>query len=312
MRPTPLLLLAYNRPEKLRGVVDALRVLKPALVYVVVDGPKAGNPDDAARVQSVRDVVAEIDWTSDVHTRFRESNVGLRRSVVDAVSWVTGEHGQVIVMEDDIVPGPHVIPYLEYMLELYRGDATIAHVSGYNVIPPAELSHPEQLSRRSVYPESYVWATWDRAWKHYDDELRWPGRGDGTALRRITGSRAAAMRWSQNFADARAGRISTWAYRWIASIWSQDAVTVGPNVNLTEYVGHADGTHTFMTPPWDELPLYDGPLGALLVPAGPLDPKAEAWNNRVVFAGTARGVVRGIAISVALSARGAWRRRRAR
>ena len=312
VRSTPLLLLAYNRPDKLRGVVDALRPLAPALVYVVVDGPKAGNPDDEARVQTVRDVVAEIDWNATVHTRFRPENVGLRRSVVDAVSWVTGEHGQVIVMEDDIVPGSHVIPYLEYMLDLYRDDETVAHVSGYNVVAPSDLSHPEEKSRRSVYPESFVWATWDRAWAHYDDELRWPGRGDGAALRRIAGSRAAALRWSQNFADARAGRISTWAYRWIASIWSRGAVTVVPTENLAESVGHGDGTHTFMSASWVELPIYDGPLEAILVPAGPIDAKGEAWNSRVVFAGTPLGVIRGVAISAALAARGSLRRRRAR
>jgi hypothetical protein len=310
VRSTPVLLLAYNRPHKLRGVVDALRQSAPPLVYVVVDGPKPGNPDDAARVQSVRDVVAEIDWTTDVHTRFRPVNLGLRASVSDAVRWVAGEHGQVIVLEDDIVPGPDVIAYFDYMLDLYRDDATIAHISGYNVVPEGEFSFPEERSRRSVYPESYAWATWGRAWAMYDDDLTWPSSKDGAALRRITGSWPAAHRWAQNFADARRGRISTWAYRWVASMWAHDALTIGPNVNLVRYVGHDDGTHTVMKPRWQELPVYNGPREPLLVPAGPLDPKAEAWNSRVVFTGTVRGVLRGFAVSTVLGARQSWRAHR--
>lgn len=312
MRPTPVLLLAYNRPELLGDLIDALRPLAPGLVYVAVDGPKPGDDDDEARVQATRDAVARIDWTRDVHTRFRPVNMGLRASVADAVGWAVADHGQVIVMEDDVIPGRHVIPYLEHMLERYRDDERILHISGYNNVPDEQLTERGPGSRLSVYPESYTWATWDRAWRHYDDALSWPTRRDRPALRRITGSRSAARRWMQNFADARAGRISTWAYRWVASMWSHDALMVTPNVNLVRYVGHADGTHTVMDPRWPELPLYDGPIEPLLRPAGALDAEADRWTTRVVFEGTPIGVVRGLAISTALGVRKVLRARRAR
>lgn len=304
-----MLLLAYNRPERLTGLIDALRPLAPQLVYVAVDGPKPGDDADAARVHKTQDAVAGIDWTTHIHTRFRPSNVGLRASVADAVTWATTEHGRVIVMEDDIVPGPHVIPYLEYMLEQYGADERVMHVSGYNVVPAGRFSRPDERSRLTPYPESYVWATWDRAWALYDDALSWPAPGDGPALRRITGSWPAAHRWAQNFADARRGRISSWAYRWIASMWAHDAVTINPNVNLATYVGHDDGTHTVMPVRWAEQPLYDGPLQDLLVPAGGVDARADAWTSRVVFSGTVWGVFRGFAISVALAVRKKWRAR---
>jgi hypothetical protein len=311
-RQTPVLLLAYNRPDLLGDLIDALRPIAPPLVYVAVDGPKAGDDADTARVQATRDAVAGIDWTRDVHTRFRPVNVGLRASVSDAVTWAVAEHGQVIVMEDDVLPGRHVIRYLEHMLERYRDDERIFHVSGYNNVPDEHLGEPGPGSRLSMYPESYTWATWDRAWRHYDDRLTWPTARDGRALRRITGSRAAALRWRQNFADARAGRISTWAYRWVASMWSQDALMITPNVNLVRYVGHDDGTHTVMDPRWAELEVYDGPIEPLLRPAGPLDAAADRWTTRDVFEGTPIGVLRGVAISTALGARKALRARRAR
>jgi hypothetical protein len=309
VRPTPVLLLAYNRPEKLERLIDALRRDAPPLVYVVVDGPKSWVPGDEERVEAVRAAAARIDWDADVRTRFRESNVGLRRSVVDAVGWVTGEHGEVIVIEDDVVPGPDVLAYLAHMLERYRDDERVAHVSGYNVVP-AEVLHGRAGSRFSVYPESFLWATWARAWAHYDDALAWPGRGDGPALRRTVASTWAAARWRQNFADARADRIASWAYRWIASMWSRGSLVVSPNVNLATYIGLDDGTHTVTRPKWRDLPVYDGPRAALLTDAEPLDPVAERWISRVVFGGTAVGVARGVAISVVLGARKRWRARR--
>lgn len=303
LRATPLLILAYNRPEKLLGLIDALRETRPSPIMVVVDGPKPGDARDAQRVQAVRDAVSSIDWGAEVRTRFRPVNVGLRASVTDAVSWAVDEYGQVAVIEEDVVPGPDFLPYVEAMLERFRDDERIAHISGYNVVPAAELSQGAVGSRLSVYPESIAWATWDRAWALYDDDLAWARRRPFDQLRRITGRRSAAARWLQNFADANAGRISTWAYRWISSMWAAGAVCLSPNVNLVRYVGQDDGTHTVTAPRWTELPVYDGPLERVLQGEPVADPGADAWVNRVVFHGTPAGVIRGVAVSAALALR---------
>ena len=279
---------------------------------VVVDGPKPGDGADAAKVQAVRDAVSGIDWPAEVRTRFRPENVGLRRSIVDAVTWATSEYGQVAVIEEDVEPGPDFLPYVERMLDRFRDDPRIAHISGYNVVPPTQLAPGGAMNRLTAYPESIAWATWDRAWKLYDDDLGWLHRHPAAELRAITGRRAAALRWLQNFRDADAGRISTWAYRWIASMWSTGAVCLSPNVNLVRYVGQDEGTHTATAPPWTELPVYDGPLEPLIAGDPVADPGADAWVNRVVFRGTPLGVLRGVAISGVLAVRQSRRDRRAR
>jgi glycosyltransferase involved in cell wall biosynthesis len=309
VRQTPVLLLAYNRADKLRGLIDALRVSSPQLVMVVVDGPKPGDPADEAKVQSVRNAVAAIDWTPNVLRRFRPTNLGLRSSVADAVAWATREYGQVIVIEDDVLPGAHFVEYAERMLDEYRDDERVMHISGYNVVERADLGSPDAQNRFTRYPESFAWATWDRAWRYYDDDLTWPRSTGLRELRRVTGSRSAAVRWRFNFMDAQAGRISTWAYRWIASIWSHGGVALNPNHNLVTYVGQEDGTHTLTKPSWKELPLYDGPLADLLVADAVLDERADRWVSRTVFGGTPFGAARGVLVSVALELR---KRRRAR
>lgn len=312
MRQTPLLILAYNRAEKVRGLIELLREYAPPIVMVVVDGPKPGNAEDEERVGAVREAVSAIDWTDSVLTRFRPVNVGLRRSVVDAVSWATSEYGQVIVIEEDVLPGPNFLPYMEAMLDRFRDDERILHVSGYNVVPPGALRASVTDSRLTEYPESIAWGTWDRAWAHFDDALGW-GRTASTAeLRAVTNSRMGALRWRQNFNDAAAGRISTWAYRWIASIWSVGGLSLNPNVNLVEYVGHDEGTNTLTKASWRDLPVYTGPVEVLLDPTPSRDLGADAWVNRVVFRGTVLGVARGLAITLALSVRQQRRARAAR
>jgi hypothetical protein len=311
MRATPLLVLAYNRPDKVQRLIDRLRTQAPPKLMVTVDGPKPGNAADAQRVAAVHKVVESIDWTDDVETRLRPVNLGLRRAVADAVTWATDKYGEVIVLEEDTLPGDDFVPYATHMLERYRNDDRVAHISGYNIVPPAELSVPAS-SRFTIYPESIAWATWGRAWASFDDSMQWGSNASVAEIASVTGSTISALRWKQNFSDAASGRISTWAYRWIASMWSKGAVTLSPNQNLVTYAGYDEGTNSVLKAPWDELPLYQGGLAELVDGESTLDPKAEAWVNRRVFGGTPYGVARGVAVSAVLQAR-KWRRdRRAR
>jgi hypothetical protein len=310
MRKTPLLVLAYNRPEKMRRLLDNLSAIRPATVMVVVDGPRPGDECDRAKVLAVQELVQTIDWTNDVETLFRPANVGLRASVADAVTWAIARYGETMVIEDDALPGRDYLPYSIAMLERFRNDDHVAHISGYNLVPPSVL-RAGVGSRLTIYPESFAWATWERAWRGYDPTMEWARNVSINDLAKITGTLAGAARWKQNFTDAAAERISTWAYRWIASMWSRGAVTLSPNRNLVTYIGYDEGTHTTLDAPWDELPVYDGASSTLLEGTPVLDAAAERWVARTVFRETPYGVARGVAISGALEARKAWRRLKA-
>ncbi|MCU1411430.1 MAG: hypothetical protein JWR04_2137 [Rhodoglobus sp.] len=302
MRTTPLLLLAYNRPDKVRRLIDRLREQRPTTIMVAVDGPKPGSPADEAKVQAVRDAVSEIDWTDDVETLFRPVNLGLRKAVAGAVSWAVEKHGEVIVLEEDVLPGDLFVPYATRMLERFRDDERIAHISGYNIVPPDQLSGTAG-SRLTRYPESIAWATWARSWKHFDDSLEWGSHAPIAELARITGSRISALRWKQSFDDAAKNRIGTWAYRWIASMWSRGDLILSPNHNLVTYAGYDEGTNSVLKAPWEELPLFAGALAELDDAEIVVDPKAESWISRVVFGATALGVAKGFVVSRLLDVR---------
>ena len=313
MRTTPLLVLAYNRPDKVRNLIDQLRPQAPRHLMIAVDGPKPGNPDDAAKVTAVHRVIETIDWTDDVETRLRPVNLGLRVAVIDAVSWAVERHGQAIIIEEDVLPGPDWAPYAEHMLDRFRDDSRIEHISGFNVVPPRVLGANAGENRLTLYPQSIAWGTWDRAWSNFDGSLDWALNVSVADLTRLTGSRFAALRWKQNFADAAAERISTWAYRWISSMWSRGALTLSPNHNLVRYAGYDEGTNSILKPPWTELPLFDGDP-AILYDTDDIarNVQADGWVNETVFAGTPFGVARGVAITAALAARKRLRQSRAR
>lgn len=305
MESAPVLLLAYNRPEKLSQLIQRIRVLRPSVLLVSVDGPKISKPGDKDLVLATQKVIQSIDWDVKIETRFREENIGLRLAVQDSVNWAISQYGKVIVIEDDAVPGPQLLDFFNFNLQKFADDQKVMHVSGYNVVPPQNLLS-ETGSRFSRYPESFAWATWERAWKHYDENLTWGLESSVRDIAKITGSTTSALRWKLNFHDAAAGRIGSWAYRWISSMWSQNGTTVAPNRNLLSYSGFDEGTHTVRSPRWKDLPIENLSFSEndnLTI----TDLEADNWTGSSVFRENPSGIIDGVASSIVLEIRKQWR-----
>ncbi len=293
----PVLLLGYNRPNQMRGLIQSLAHQKPKVILLAVDGPRNNRPNDAELVRRTQDLTSEINWDAEIRTRFRNSNLGLRRAVVDAVTWANSEYGKVIVLEDDVRAGPQLLDFLKYNLKTHQENIKIAHINGYNLVPKEHLTNPNAASRLSIYPESYAWATWDRAWQKYDDNLTWAKNASLGDIKKICGSTVGALRWKQNFSDAEAQRIDTWAYRWLASMWEQRWLMVSPNRNIAKYEGNSGGTHTFRHVPYSEQPIpilykFEREIGEKTI-----DVMADKWLAKNVFREKLRDLLIGLVFS---------------
>jgi hypothetical protein len=270
---------------------------------VGIDGPKE-NSIDKERVEKVIKEVEAINWTDDVQILERKSNLGLRLAVPDAVTWAVSKVGRVIVVEDDVRVSKDFFPYMNHCLEDYKNEQHIGHISGYNPVPKRFISNSNVRSRASLFPESYAWATWDRAWSRYEDDLSW-ARGLGLGqLKKLTGSMQAAVVWKMNFSDADSSAISTWAYRWVASLWKNKLLSISPNVNLVDYQGQTEGTHTKGSRSWAELETEEiMQLEPESVPSLKLaDDLADNWIAKNIFRSTNLGVARRAAESLVLNA----------
>lgn len=298
---TPVLLLGYNRPEQMRGLIQSLASLEPKLILLAVDGPRNNRPNDAELVRQTQDLVSEITWDAEIRTRFRDSNLGLRRAVVDAVTWANSEYGRVIVLEDDVRTGPQLIEFLDRNLIRYQESSQIAHINGYNLVPKEHLTHPDNASRLTIYPESYAWATWDRAWQKYDDDMTWAKNASLSDIKKICGSTIGALRWKQNFSDASAERIDSWAYRWLASMWANNLKIVSSNRNISQYKGFEGGTHTRRQMKWSELEIEQLPTSEGKISNIGIDKLADRWLARNIFKSTTLGIIEGKIVSIVLT-----------
>lgn len=240
----PVLLLAFNRPDTTRRVIESLRSVAPGLVYFAVDGPRTGKREENEQVAAVRGLTDVIDWDCDVRTLFREKNLGCKIAVSEAISWFFDNVEAGIILEDDCVAHPSFFPYSAELLERYRDDERIFMISGDNFqFGRKRFEHSYYFSR---YTHIWGWATWRRAWRLYDHRMsRWPELRDRGWLLDILEDRVAADYWRRIFDDTFGERNSSWAYRWTYSAWVNDALTILPCVNLVSNIGFGDvATHT--------------------------------------------------------------------
>ena len=177
----PVALTVYNRPEHTARVLDALRKYDIQSLYIFSDGAKIPTNDhgsgaktvnDHTAVRDVRALITSIDWTAPELVFLRDGNLGLARSMVAAVDHVLAEHETVIVLEDDCVPGPYFLTFMDECLGRYRDDSSVLGVTGYTVPVPGAVLDSYAYDCYS-FPRigSWGWATWRERWQSYERDV---------------------------------------------------------------------------------------------------------------------------------------------
>jgi len=242
---TPVLFMIFNRPETTRQVFDAIQKARPKHLFIVADGPRADRAGEKELCEKARAIATAIDWDCEVRTLFRDHNMGCGLGPADAITWFFSQVEEGIILEDDCIPDPSFFSYCTELLNRYRNDERVMHISGNNFVDK-DYSQGESYYF-NYYFTAWGWATWRRAWEKYHftipylDEFLSSGQ-----LREITMSRKQYEYWSKIFNLVRNGkRADIWDYQWILTCWYHRALAVTPVKNLVMNVGFgSDATHT--------------------------------------------------------------------
>jgi len=168
------------------------------------------------------------------------------------------------------------------MLDRYRDDSRVMSITGNNF--QQGVTRGSGSYYFSKYPHIWGWATWRRAWNHFDPQIQfWPEFRDSRMLRAVCSTEAEVRYWTAIFDAFHAGKIDTWDYPWLLCFWSQNGLAVTPNVNLVSNVGFGpDATHTSEATAQSCMPT--SPIGGDLQPLGVLaDVEADEFVTETVF-----------------------------
>lgn len=255
-------MLVFNRPEVTARVFERVRAARPPRLLVVADGPRPDRPGEAERCAEVRAVVERVDWPCEVDTNYSETNLGCKRRVSSGLDWVFASVEEAILLEDDCLPDPSFFPFCDQLLERYRDDRRVAHITGDNF----QLGRLRRLRTRlarnlpsyyfSRYPHVWGWASWRSVWETYDVDMKaWREADDPSDFLEAFSDRRERAFWKQTWDSVARGDIDTWDYQWAFACISRGALSIVPHTNLVSNIGFGEeSTHTTGKSPVADIP----------------------------------------------------------
>lgn len=241
---TAVLFLVFNRPDTTAQVFEAIRKARPPRLYVAADGTREQREGEREKVELVRKIATAVDWPCEVQTLFREKNLGCKYAVSGAISWFFDQEEQGIILEDDCLPSQSFFWFCEEILDKYKYNEKVMSICGTNICRGITFDHSYFFS---IYALMWGWASWRRAWAHYDLELEQWGTPESARhiKKSVLHKQIEQWTWTKILNKTKAGLIDAWGYQWIYSCWRKNSLTILPSTNLIQNLGFSnDATHT--------------------------------------------------------------------
>lgn len=290
----PVALFIYNRPNKLERMLEVLRIVKPKRLFVIADGAREDAEGDSEKCEATRALLRRVDWECHLQTEMAESNLGIKARVESGLRWVFEKVEEAIILEDDCLPDPTFFRFCQELLECYKDNDKVMCISGDNFTFREDISCYSYLFSR--YTITWGWATWRRAWQHYDPVTSGWGTPEAYKwLANYLGDGKAFEYWKFIF-DTNASTLENWDQAWILSCWRDNGLCIQPNVNLVSNIGFgADATHTKMTS-HTQANVPTKPMGFPLVhpPEVARDIAADEFTEDSVYGGVMKRMFDGL------------------
>ena len=275
MNLSPILLFVYNRPAHTRRCIESLSRNSLAVVselFIYADGAKDQTVAD--EVEEVRQYIRSVQGFKKVILIERNENWGLAKNIIDGVSTQVKKYGKVIVLEDDLVVAPHFLRFMNDALETYQDEPKVGHIQACDFTQDASL--PDTFLIK--WTGSWGWATWERAWKHFNP--------NGKELLQELEARKLTYTFDFNgkYGFTRMlrrqieGKNNSWAIRWNASLFLKDILSLNVGRSLVQNEGF-DGSGTNCGGGG----LYASHLHLEPLPVHKISPVLENQNARQAF-----------------------------
>ncbi len=242
MSLAPIALFVYNRPDHTRRTISFLQknlLAEESRIFIFSDAAK--SEDQQEKVNQVREFIKRVNGFKSVEIIERQKNMGLAGSIIDGVTTLVNRYGKVIVFEDDLISSRYTLKYFYDALKRYQAEERVMHIGAY-MYPLKRKDLPQTFFYRAA--SSWGWATWDRAWKHFEPDI------DILISRFDAGSRRGfsidgTMNFWKQVREFKRGKNNSWAIRWYASIFLRNGLTLNPSSSLVNNIGHdGSGVHS--------------------------------------------------------------------
>lgn len=232
---TPILFLIFNRPETTLRVFEKIKELKPQFLYIAADGPR--NTSEINSCEEARKVITLIDWDCEVKTLLREKNLGCGVAVSEGITWFFNHVEQGIIIEDDCLPDLSFFHFCEALLDRYKDDKRVWHISGNNFQNGIQRGNDSYYF--SMYSHIWGWASWRDRWQKYSLDVS--SYDIDRDILFYTIDKKVLRYFNKHKSRLLNKKIDTWDYQYLFSMWQNRGLAALPNVNLVSNIGFGNG-----------------------------------------------------------------------
>ncbi len=241
---TAITFIIYNRPDKTKIIFESIKQIQPDKLFLIADGPNQNRSNDQEKCAAVRKIIEEINWPCEVYKNYAETNMGCKKRVVTGLNWVFEYVEDTIILEDDCLPDPSFYLYCQELLDYYRNNERVMIISGNNFQNGKRRGSGSYFFSRIAH--IWGWATWKRAWKYYDVDMKsFPSFCEQNTIANVFRQKKMQTHWMSLFKNSIATQIDTWDYQLLFMLWANNGISITPQVNLVRNIGFGpDALHT--------------------------------------------------------------------
>ena len=249
----PIVVFTYNRLTETIQTIEALQrnyLAKESELFIFSDGAK--NIEGRVKVEAVRAYLKTIQGFNSIQIKESPNNKGLANSIIDGVTEIIEEYGQVIVLEDDLVTSPNFLDFMNQALDYYKNTPDVISISGYTLDLPS-LPKCNKDFYIGLRASSLGWGTWIDKWGNIDWDVE-----DYSNFRQDYRKRLKFFKIGSDMPGMlkrqMSNKIDSWAIRWCYHQFKYNFITVFASKSKVNHIGdgedatNAVGATKFHTP----------------------------------------------------------------
>lgn len=232
-------LFVYNRSYHAEAVLKALRknTKLPDKLYMFQDGIKIEK--DQEEWDKTNELIKSVSWC-EKEVIVSSGNKGLAKSIVSGLDYVFDNNDAAIILEDDCVPHPLFMEYMNSALSFYEKEEQVYSIGGYGWPVEVKSNGTDVYFTRRI--SSWGWATWKKRWAIYKEDYKLLGK-----IKKDEYLSKQLYFWGRDLENYMLGNMygycDSWATFWALKVIEQGGYCVAPYYSLINNIG-LDGTGT--------------------------------------------------------------------
>ena len=192
-------------------------------------------------------------------TLLRDENLGCGRAISEGLTWFFEHVDEGIILEDDTKPSPEFFQFCAEMLAYYRNDTRIMQIAGTSFSNRYTKASPYSYFFSDWGDYIWAWATWKRAWQHFDYSMKYfpEVKEKGLLLSNYTSIyERFYMDYLLNRSYYENDNVTWWSVQWGFARKINSGLVVVPTRNMILNIGfNDDATNTTDGTQWESMEL---------------------------------------------------------